>query len=153
MRKSIFSAAIGICGGIFTSCVGEWTAGLKALFIFIAADFLTGLLLSAVFKKSPKTDNGGLSSRTAFKGICQKVFLVVLVGLCHQLDLVLEVSYLRDACVFAFLASELISIVENAGLMGLPIPQLLRDAIDILNKKNKDSSIENIIDFKQFRKK
>lgn len=136
MKKFVFNTAIGLCGGFLTSFLGEYTAGVKSLLIFIAVDCLTGLLVAAAFKNSKKTQNGGMSSGIAFKGICQKIFMISLIGICHQLDAILQVSYLREIAIFAFLANELLSIVENAGLMGVPVPKMLKDTIDILNKKN-----------------
>lgn len=152
MRKTIFNVLVGSCCGFLSAFLGEFTVGIKSLLIFISLDILTGFLCALVFRKSPKTETGGISSRVAFKGFCQKVFIIALVGVAHRIDLLLGVNYLRDASVFAFLSSELISIVENAGAIGVPIPKMLKDSIDILNRKS-ESTDSNLISFKKISKK
>ena len=152
MRKTTFNVLIGSCCGLLSAFLGEFTTGLKSLLIFISLDILTGFLCALVFRKSPKTETGGISSRVAFKGFCQKVFIITLVGIAHRLDLLLGINYLRYASVFAFFSSELISIVENAGSMGVPIPKLVKDSIDILNRKS-DVPNDKLISFKKMSKK
>jgi toxin secretion/phage lysis holin len=90
--------------------------------------------VAGVFKRSTKTDKGALESRAGFKGLIKKgvMLLIVLVG-CH-LDLLIGSSFIKDAVVIAFAANETISIIENAGLMGIPIPSVLLKAIEVLKK-------------------
>ena len=98
-------------------------------------DYATGLIVAGVFHKSQKTASGALESRAGFKGLCRKgaILLFVLIG--YRLDLAVGTSYIRDAVCIAFIANELISIVENAGLMGIPIPAVITKAIDVLKSK------------------
>lgn len=133
--KSTILAIFGVLGSLVASFFGGWTASLTTLLIFMGIDYVTGLLCAAVFHKSPKTESGSLESRAGFKGLCRKgvILLLVLVG--HRLDLAVGGSYIRDAVCIAFIANEAISIVENAGLMGVPIPAVITKAIDILHKK------------------
>ena len=98
-------------------------------------DWVTGgILLPAVFKKSPKSKNGALESRAGWKGLCRKGMMLLIVLVAVRLDLLMGTDYLRDAVCIAFIANEALSIVENAGLMGVPLPEMLRNAIDILGK-------------------
>lgn len=130
----MFSAVISYFGG--------WSSSLTTLVIFMAVDYLTGLLVAAVFHCSPKSSTGTLESRAGWKGLCRKgvTFLIVLVAC--RLDIVAGTTFLRDATVIAFLINEAVSIVENAGLMGIPIPQVLINAIHTL-KEDKNSAEEN----------
>lgn len=140
--KSAICTGIGMTGSLVASFFGGWTASLSTLLIFMLIDYLTGMICAGVFHASTKTDSGTLESRAGFKGLCRKgmILLMVLVG--HRLDLAIGTSYIRDAVCIAFIANELISIVENAGLMGIPIPSVVTKAIDILHGKAEGS--ENV---------
>lgn len=135
MKNAICTAA-GIVGSFIASMFGGWTASLTTLLIFMAADYVTGLVVAGVFHNSPKTETGALESRAGLKGLLRKatVLLFVLIG--YRLDLAMDVTYIKDAICIAFMVNELLSIVENAGLMGLPIPSVVTNAIDILKKKS-----------------
>ena len=99
-------------------------------------DWITGgILLPVIFKKSPKSENGRLESRAGWKGLCRKGTTLLFVLIAVHLDLLMGTNYLRDAVCIVFIANEALSILENAGLMGMPIPEVLRQAIDILNGK------------------
>jgi toxin secretion/phage lysis holin len=88
-----------------------------------------------VFHQSPKTATGTLESRTGFKGLIRKGMILLFVWVGYRLDLTVGTTYIKDAVCIAFIANELLSIVENAGLMGIPIPAVITNAIDILKKK------------------
>lgn len=130
----IFCALSGILGSFIVACFGGWSIELSTLLIFMAIDFITGLIVAAVFKNSHKTDNGSLNSKVGYKGIVRKIFMILLVVVAYRVDLLIGANYTRDAVIIAFVVNELISIIENAGLMGIPIPGILADAIDILKK-------------------
>ena len=134
--KNLFCTIAGVVGSFVASLFGGWTASLTTLLIFMAADYVTGLVVAGVFHNSPKTETGALESRAGLKGLIRKatVLLFVLIG--YRLDLAMGVTYIKDAVCIAFIANELLSIVENAGLMGLPIPSVITNAIDILKKKS-----------------
>lgn len=135
MKNSIFVSIVGTVGSLVASFFGGWTASLTTLLIFMVIDYVTGLITAGVFHNSQKTETGTLESRAGFKGLCRKgmILLMVLVG--HRLDLAIGGSYIRDAVCIAFIANETISIIENAGLMGIKIPTVITNAIDILKKK------------------
>lgn len=133
--KHMICTTLGVVGSAIASAFGGWDAGLATLIIFMAVDYLSGLLVAGVFHKSNKTDTGALESKTCWKGLCRKCMTLIFVLVAYRLDLVIGTSYIRDAVIIAFIANELISIVENAGLMGLPMPEVIIKAIDILQKK------------------
>lgn len=138
--KGIVSAVTGIIGSAFASLFGGWSTGLTTLLIFMCIDYITGLIVAGVFKKSPKTANGALESLAGFKGLIRKgaTLLAVLVG--YRLDMLLGTSYIRDCVIIAFITNEVISITENAGLMGVPMPQAIIKAIDILKGKENEKN-------------
>ena len=130
-----------ICAGIgavvcWISCLlGGWDTAVVTLVIFMAIDYISGLAVAGVFHASRKTDSGALESRAGWKGLCKKAMTLLFVLVAHRLDMVIGTTYIRDAVVIAFVANELISIVENAGLMGVPMPAAIVNAIDILQRK------------------
>lgn len=137
---NFLSVSFAALGGIFAVIFG----GVDKLFImlltFMAIDYITGVLLAAVWKKSPKTETGALNSSVGFKGICKKVVNLILLIIAVMLDEVIDDKNLvfRTATIFALSANELVSILENIGGMGVKIPAVLVNAIDILNKKGEE---------------
>lgn len=133
--KEWICAAAGTVGGLIAGLFGGWDAAIRALLVFMAIDYLMGLACAGIFKKSQKTESGGLQSKVGWKGLCRKVATLALVVVAVQVDAVLHTSYVRDGVCIAFMANELISMVENVGLMGVQFPEPLRKAIDLLQKK------------------
>lgn len=131
----IMSGIIGVIGAFFTSLWGGWNAGMTTLVLFMGVDYLSGLVVAGVFKKSPKSESGALESNAGWKGLARKIMTLVMVMIAYRIDLLLGVNYIRDAVVISFCVNELISIVENAGLMGLPLPAIITKAIDVLRRK------------------
>ena len=134
MKHTIFTG-IGVVGGFIASLFGGWDAALVTLVIFMGVDYVTGLIVAGVFHTSEKTPGGGLESRAGWKGLCRKGGTLLVVLVACRLDLVIGSNFIRDAVVIAFTANETISIIENAGLMGIPIPAAIMRAIDILKNK------------------
>lgn len=122
-------------GAAFTSLLGGWDTSLMVLCIFMGVDYITGLICAGVFHASPKSKSGSLESKASFKGLVRKGVVLLIVLVAHHLDLVLGINYVRDAVCIAFIVSEAISITENAGLMGVPVPKKLIQAIELLQKK------------------
>lgn len=136
MMKDGICTAIGVVGSVIASLFGDWDAALVTLVIFMAIDYVTGLLVAGVFHNSGKTENGALESRAGWKGLCRKCITLLMVLVATRLDLVTGTNFIRDAVVIAFIANETISIVENAGLMGINIPPAITSAIEVLKKKS-----------------
>jgi toxin secretion/phage lysis holin len=97
-------------------------------------DFLSGLILAIVFKKSSNTKNGRVSSEAGIKGLAKKIFILFLVALAEQLDIVLGTNLVRDGAVIAFISMEGVSILENSTLAGLPVPRMIKNALEVLSK-------------------
>ena len=133
--KNRICTALGILGGAIVSLFGGWNAALGALMICMAIDYATGLIVAGVFHASPKSAGGGLESMAGWKGLARKFVTLLIVLVAHEMDVLLGIQYIRDAVVIGFCANEVISILENAGLMGLPIPPVLSDAIDQLKNR------------------
>lgn len=135
VNKEGVLTVVGAVGGFFASLFGGWNSALTALVVFMTVDFTSGLIVAGVFKKSEKTENGALESHAGWKGLCKKGITLLIVLVACQLDIVIGSNFIKDAVVIAFIANETISIVENAGLMGIPIPSAITKAIEVLNKK------------------
>lgn len=134
--KTGILTGIGVVGGFIASLFGGWDAALTTLIIFMGIDYVTGLIVAGVFNNSTKSENGALESRAGWKGLCRKGVTLLIVLIACRLDMVIGSNFMRDAVVIAFIANELISIVENAGLMGIPVPAVIKKAIDILKSKS-----------------
>ena len=133
--KHFYFTFIGIVGGLITTAFGGWDTGLVTLLIFMGIDFVSGLILAGVFQKSKKTDSGCLESSIGWKGLARKCMTLFFVMIAYRLDLMIETDYIRDAVIIGFCANELISIIENAGLMGIPLPKVITKAVDVLVDK------------------
>lgn len=132
--KEMICAAFGVIGAAIASLFGGWTASLTTLVIFMAIDYATGLICAGVFHKSRKSETGALESQACLKGLVRKGMILLLVLVAHQLDVIIGTTYVKDAVCIAFISSEAISITENAGLMGVPMPSAITKALDILQK-------------------
>lgn len=113
----------------------------------MSLDYITGLMCGAM-GKSPKTENGGLSSKTAFQGLLKKVLILIIVGLAALVDNAITVSAgiqmaaVTGACCMWFVASEGLSILENAAAMGVPIPKVLMKALETMRKQGGNDESE-----------
>ena len=134
--KDLFVAVIGAIGAFIARLFGGWDAAMTTLVIFMGIDYLMGLIVAGIFKRSGKSENGGLDSRAGFKGLLKKSVVLLVVLVAYRLDLVLGSTIIKDAVIIGYIANETISIIENAGLMGIPIPDVIKRAIDILKNKS-----------------
>jgi toxin secretion/phage lysis holin len=128
MIQLVFTAI----GGWLGYFLGGGDGLFVALVVFVVADYITGVMCAIVDKK--------LSSEVGFKGICKKVLIFMLVGIANILDI--EVigtgSVLRTAVIFFYLSNEGISLLENAGHLGLPIPKKLMDILEQLHNRSEE---------------
>ena len=136
--KEVICSIAGLIGSAIASLFGGWDAGLITLVLFMAIDYISGLIVAGVFKNSEKTDTGALESRAGFKGLCRKGMILLFVLIAYRLDILIGSSYIRDAMIIGFVANELISIIENAGLMGIKLPAVITRAVDLLLKREED---------------
>lgn len=120
------AAAIGAMVGYL---FGGWSELLGILLAFVVMDYVTGVLAAS--------KEGTLRSAIGFKRIPKKVMIFVLVAVGHLIDRAVGTNGLfRDATIFFYLANELLSIVENAGRMGLPVPEQIQQAVEVLKGKS-----------------
>lgn len=134
--KEIICTIAGVVGSFIAGLFGGWDTSLVTLLLFMGIDYITGLAVAAC-GKSPKSDTGRLSSKIGWRGIAKKCVSLLLVLVAVRLDITLGTSYIRDAVCIAFVANELLSITENAGLLGVPLPTVITKAIEILQSKGK----------------
>jgi toxin secretion/phage lysis holin len=130
-----FNTAAGVLGAIGAYFFGGWTQTLTALFVFCVVDYVSGMVVAAC-GKSEKTENGGLNSSVGFIGIVKKIFIFILIAIAHLIETILPVDtvIVSQGAAIAFACNEALSIVENAGLLGVdlgPVAQL----IEVLKSK------------------
>lgn len=135
MTKDSVCFVSGLVGSVISSMFGGWTQALTTLLCMMAVDYISGLICAGVFHASTKTVSGALESSTGFKGLFRKGMILAIVWVAYQLDLVIGSSVIKDGVCIAYIVNEAISIIENAGLMGVPVPDQLKNAIDALRKK------------------
>lgn len=121
-------AVIAFAGSAATFLFGEWSQVLYALGYLIILDYVTGFLASAVERK--------LSSKVGLKSIPRKAGIAVIVSVLHWVDLTLGTGpFFRDAGIYFYMANEILSITENVGRMGLPIPPVVEKAVQVFQEK------------------
>lgn len=135
--KAGICATVGVIGSAIAGYLGGWDNALKTLIIFMTVDYITGIMVAGIFHNSNKTEHGTLESRAGFKGLFRKGLILCFVLIGQRLDIMCGSDFIRNAVVVGFCANDLISITENAGLMGVPIPEPIVKAIDILQDKSK----------------
>ena len=123
----------GIVGGFITTLLGGWDSALVTLIVFMGVDFFTGVVTAAM-GRSKHTDSGGLSSKAGWFGLAKKVCTLLLIAVAVRMDILLGTTYIRDAVCISFCLNELLSIVENTSLMGVPFPPVIKKAIVLQTK-------------------
>ena len=129
-------------GSVIANALGGWDSALRVLVAMMIADYVTGVLVALIWHKSNKTDDGTLSSKAGFKGLCKKGVIILIVWLAVLLDAAMSANYVRTAVILFFIGNEGLSLFENVGLMGMPYPAFLKKALQALRDKgdngNKD---------------
>ncbi len=142
--KNAVLAAIAAGVSAVTGLMGGWDAALQTLLFLMAADCVSGVVVAGVFKCSGKSKQGRLDSRAGFKGLCKKGAELLLVLVAVRLDaLVGAGQYTRMAVIFFFIGNEGLSILENMGLMGVPYPRFLKNALEALQDKGNKGEINS----------
>lgn len=134
--KSVAIGVIGAIGSFIAQSLGGWTSDMQTLIILMGIDILMGLLIAGLWKKSNKSNTGTVSSTSMAKGLVRKGVYLLIILVAHRLDKSLGTEYIRTAVIIAFIANESISIIENAGIMGVPIPSVITKAIEVLRQKS-----------------
>lgn len=148
MKEKVFQAASAIAGAIIS-----FFCGLPPILVILLAvmslDFATGIIVG-ITGKSPKTEYGGLSSSAAFIGLMKKIIILIVVALAYLLDFAvstnagIDFAAVSGATCLWFVASEGISVVENAVLMGVPVPDQIRQLLEVMKGKKEDKPPANI---------
>lgn len=133
--RSLFCTIFGGISAAISYAFGGWDYALSTLMLCMAVDYITGMICAGVFHHSKKTESGGLNSSVGWQGLAKKGVTLLIVLVAYHLDLMLNVAYIRDTVIFAFVANELLSIIENYGLMGGKMPDIIIKAIDMLNSQ------------------
>ena len=134
--KIFILSGMACVGAAIASLFGGWTGAMTTLVILMFIDYVTGIIVAGVFHNSPKCSGGALSSAVGFKGICRKFVILLIVVVACRVELLLDTNIIRDATCIGFCVNELVSITENAGLMGIPLPRKLVEAIEVLRGDN-----------------
>jgi len=134
VKKGVFAAAAGTMGTIAAELLGGWDAPAQTLVLFMAVDYISGVIVAGVFHNSGKSKDGMLDSRAGFKGLFKKGIILCMVLIAHRLDITFGTNMVRNTVIIGYICNEGLSIVENAGLMGVPVPKVLLDSIEVLRK-------------------
>lgn len=133
--KQTVCTVLGMLGSALAAAFGGWDAALTALVVCIAVDYVSGSIVALVFHKSTKSESGAYNSAYGLKGLCKKCLMLLFVVVAVQMDRLMGSEYIRDAVCIGFCTNEVLSIVENLGLAGVPMPQAIVNALEQLQKK------------------
>ena len=134
--KETFCTAFGVIGAALAAAFGGWDAAMTALMVCISVDYISGSIVALVFHASRKSETGAYNSAYGLKGLCKKGLMLLFVLVAVQIDRLLGSDYVRDAVCIGFCANEILSIIENLGLAGIPMPQAIVKALEQLQKKS-----------------
>ncbi|WP_286166332.1 phage holin family protein [Bacillus sp. E(2018)] len=124
----LYNMTVVSLGAVASFLFGTPGMLFKTLVLFIVLDYLTGMAASAY--------EGRLNSKEGFRGILKKMIIFAIVAAAHSLDQLLGGNYIHSATIFFYLSNELLSIIENAGRMNVPIPEFIKNAVSLLRQKN-----------------
>ena len=134
--KETFCTAFGVIGASLAAAFGGWDAAMTALMVCISVDYISGSIVALVFHASRKSETGAYNSSYGLKGLCKKGLMLLVVLVAVQVDQLMGSDYVRDAVCIGFCTNEILSIVENLGLAGVPMPQAVVKALEQLQKKS-----------------
>jgi toxin secretion/phage lysis holin len=134
--KNIILAGLAGAGAWIASALGGWDMALQTLLAVMVIDIITGLMVAAVWKKSGKSETGALESNAMFKGLCRKFVTILVIFIAWKIDQSTGLNgALRVGAILFFTGNEGLSIIENLGVMGVPMPPAVQKAIEALKKK------------------
>ena len=133
--KQTVCTVLGLVGSGIAWAFGGWDTALMALLICMGVDYISGSIVALVFHNSRKTESGSYNSAYGLKGLCKKGLMLLFVLVAVQMDRLMGADYVRDAVCIGFCANEALSIVENLGLAGVPMPQAVTKALEQLQSK------------------
>lgn len=129
--------AISAAGSVLIKALGGWDTSLQTLIKFMAVDYALGVIIALVWKKSQKSKDGSFESNASLQGLFRKGAILAIVYVAVQLDLLWgNSSYIRNTVILFFIANEGFSIVENLGIMGIPMPPVIKNAFAAIKKQS-----------------
>ena len=133
--KETFCTLFGLLGSALCWAFGGWDAAMTALVICMSVDYISGSLVALVFHNSRKSETGAYNSAYGLKGLCKKCLMLLFVLTAVQMDKLMGADYVRDAVCIGFCVNEVLSITENLGLAGVPMPQAVTKALEQLQNR------------------
>lgn len=133
--KQMICTVLGLAGSVLAAAFGGWDTALIALVICMGVDYVSGSIVALVFHNSRKSETGAYNSTYGLKGLCKKGLMLLFVIVAVQVDRLMGSEYVRDAVCIGFCTNEVLSIVENLGLAGVPMPQAVVKALEQLQSK------------------
>lgn len=138
--ESILIVMVDLAETLFRALFGQWGNDMTTLLIFMITDFLTSTVIVRFLQPNSKAK--ALKCKTGWKGICKKCMLFIFIMAAHRLDLLISTKYIRKIVVIAFIINELLSVIENAEMMGIRVPRIFKNTIGILREKISGASTE-----------
>ena len=126
--KDTICLIAGIVGGFIATLLGGWDSALATLVVFMG-------IVTAAIGKSKHSESGTLNSTAGWVGLAKKFCILLMVVVGVRIDILIGTNYIRDAVCISFCLNELLSIIENTTLMGIPFPPAFKKAIDVLQTK------------------
>lgn len=138
--RALYFSVLTACsaaGAVIAKALGGWDESLQVLITFMAVDYVLGIIIALVWKSSPKTEDGSFESNASLKGLFRKGGILAIVYMAVQIDMLAgNSSYIRNTVILFFIANEGFSIIENLGIMGLPMPEVIRNAFAAIKKQS-----------------
>lgn len=142
MKENIFNLSIGFLGSIITYAFGGWSEMMSFLLVCFVIDWLTGIAASI-------REGKGVNSQVGFWGIAKKGLMLLVIMMAHRIDVLMGADLVMSGAIYFYIANELISITENYGRLGLPLPNKLKEIITVLKEKGGSKEEESDQDKKQ----
>ena len=133
---------VGVIGSSVMAFVDKGGAALETLVIFMIIDYITGISVAVFWRRSGKTKRGLLKSEAGWRGLCKKGMILGFVLIGNRLDILLDTNYVMNTICIGYAMNELISIMENAGLMGIPLPAVVQGIVEVLSDEDSQKKIK-----------
>jgi toxin secretion/phage lysis holin len=140
--KVKFCSIVGVIGSSVMAFVDKGGAALETLVIFMIIDYITGISVAVFWRRSGKTKRGLLKSEAGWRGLCKKGMILGFVLIGNRLDILLDTNYVMNTICIGYAMNELISIMENAGLMGIPLPAVVQGIVEVLSDEDSQKKIK-----------
>jgi len=121
-----------ILGSVLTFTFGIWPESLTFLLVVMGVDYISGVAASL-------REGKGLSSSAGFWGLGKKGLLLLVILIAHRVDVLLHADLAMGAAIYFYIVNELLSVIENYGRIGLPLPEKLRNVVKLLRDRDRDS--------------